>query len=187
MSTNRPQGRTGSISNVVVGTVFASRRELADSGIHRPLQAGICGTAKLGAESIVISGGYEDDEDHGDKIIYTGAGGVDPNTRRQIANQTLTRTNLALSVNCRYGIPVRVIRGSRGDRHYSPPFGFRYDGLYWVLKFWPEVGRSGFTIYRFQLESVESLSQIFTKIGKQGVPIKKSDRTRIQSLLMERD
>ncbi|MGN6430905.1 MAG: YDG/SRA domain-containing protein [Gaiellaceae bacterium] len=26
-------------------------------------------------DSIVISGGYEDDEDYGDLIVYTGAGG----------------------------------------------------------------------------------------------------------------
>jgi len=33
-----------------------------------------------GADSIVFSGGYEDDEHRGDEIIYTGHGGRDPNT-----------------------------------------------------------------------------------------------------------
>jgi hypothetical protein len=36
--------------------------------------------SQTGAESIVVSGGYEDDEDHGDTIIYTGHGGNDPQT-----------------------------------------------------------------------------------------------------------
>jgi putative restriction endonuclease len=38
---------------------------------------GIHGTAKEGADSIVVSGGYVDDRDMGDVIIYTGEGGND--------------------------------------------------------------------------------------------------------------
>ena len=184
MKLPKPFEKFGSISNIAVGTIFENRRELANSGIHRPLQAGICGTERLGAESIVISGGYEDDEDMGDRIIYTGAGGVEPKTGRQIGNQTLTRTNLALSRNCQNSFPVRVIRGSRGDRNYSPPYGFRYDGLYQVLKFWPEVGRSGFTVYRFELVSYDSLyGNIFNKISKQYVPVSESDLARIRAMV----
>ena len=37
--------------------------------------------------SIVLSGDYVDDEDMGDVIIYTGEGGRDPNTGRQVADQ----------------------------------------------------------------------------------------------------
>jgi len=48
------------------------------------MQAGIVGGTGSGAESIVLSGGYTDDEDHGDEIIYTGDGGRDPRTGRQI-------------------------------------------------------------------------------------------------------
>jgi putative restriction endonuclease len=36
--------------------------------------SGISGTRAEGADSIVVSGGYEDDEDFDDELIYTGAG-----------------------------------------------------------------------------------------------------------------
>ena len=67
----------GEIKSVDVGTEFASRAELAASGIHRPTQAGISGSSTGGADSIVVSGGYEDDEDHGDYLIYGGQAGFD--------------------------------------------------------------------------------------------------------------
>jgi hypothetical protein len=35
------------------------------------------GRATDGCYSIVLSGGYEDDEDNGDEFVYTGAGGRD--------------------------------------------------------------------------------------------------------------
>jgi SAD/SRA domain-containing protein len=47
----------GEISGYPEGSEFASRAEVAASGVHRALQAGIVGTGKTGAESIVSSGG----------------------------------------------------------------------------------------------------------------------------------
>lgn len=79
-----------------------------------------------------MSGGYEDDEDYGDTILYTGHGGNDPQTGRQTADQTLTRQNLALAVSADRGLPVRVLRGADGDPKHSPSSGYRYDGLYYV-------------------------------------------------------
>ncbi|GAB3333735.1 YDG/SRA domain-containing protein [Micromonospora halotolerans] len=70
---------------------------MAASKVHRPLQGGICG-GKDGAESIVVSGGYVDDEDYGDEIVYTGQGGNDPSTKRQVAHQELTLGNAGLAV-----------------------------------------------------------------------------------------
>jgi len=58
----------GEIPEVPVGTIFESRRSLHDAGIHRGLQQGI----GAGGESIVLSGGYIDDVDDDDTIIYTG-------------------------------------------------------------------------------------------------------------------
>lgn len=40
-----------------------------------------------GADAIVVSGGYEDDNDDGDEIIYTGQGGNDPDSGKQVADQ----------------------------------------------------------------------------------------------------
>ena len=85
----------GDLPGVAPGTIFPSRAELAAAGIHRAPQAGITGAAEQGAESIVLSGGYPDDRDEGDVIIYTGHGGRDPASGRQIADQSFTRQNQA--------------------------------------------------------------------------------------------
>ena len=87
--------------------------------MHRPTQSGISGTRAEGADSIVVSGGYEDDEDYGDLIVYTGAGGRDPQTGQQIADQDFTAQNLALVTSEAEGLPVRVTRGPfEGARGY---------------------------------------------------------------------
>src|SRR5215467_12408220 len=96
----------GDISGIAIGATFTNRRELHDAGIHRPLQAGISGSALEGADSIVISGGYEDDMDFGNEIIYTGHGGNDPISGRQVSDQELNAGNLALAKNCIDGLPV---------------------------------------------------------------------------------
>lgn len=141
----------GEIPGVMVGSSFATRGELSKAGVHGPTQAGISGSAYEGSDSIVLSGGYEDDEDHGDVIIYTGHGGQDPNTRKQIADQELTRQNLALAVSMQRGLPVRVIRGANHESQISPASGYRYDGLYSVESYWHEKGSSGFVVWRFRL------------------------------------
>ena len=62
--------------------------------MHKPLIAGISGGAREGADSIVVSGGYEDDEDYGGVIVYTGHGGQDANTKSaRSLDQTLTAQN----------------------------------------------------------------------------------------------
>lgn len=140
----------GEIEGVAVGTEFASRAELAASGVHRPTQAGICGSSTQGAESIVVSGGYEDDEDHGDYIIYGGQAGSDPANKHQLADAELSRGNLALVVSFNNGLPVRVTRGLGSGQHI-----YRYDGLYRVEKWWVDKGKSGFRIFRFGLRKID--------------------------------
>lgn len=76
----------GPIPGVTVGRTFPSRQSVSEARVHRPLQAGICGTGATGAESIVVSGGYVDDVDRGDEIVYTGHGGQD-DAGRQVADQ----------------------------------------------------------------------------------------------------
>ena len=68
----------GHIPGYPVGSWFENRAELADARVHRHRQAGISGSASKGADSIVLSGGYEDDQDFGDLIIYTGYGAATP-------------------------------------------------------------------------------------------------------------
>jgi len=141
----------GDVPGYPVGSTFESRTELSQSRVHPPPQSGIAGPSKEGATSIVLSGGYEDDLDLGDVIIYTGQGGRDPVTQRQVRDQLLTLGNLALVTSKTKGLPVRVIRGSGHKSQYSPSHGYRYDGLFYVEEFWHEVGRSGCRVWRYRL------------------------------------
>ena len=104
-----PQRHFGSIPNHPVGILFADRRELSAAKVHRPPQAGISGSKTDGADSIVLNGGYVDDEDYGDAIVYTGHGGHDGG-RKQVRDQELTDSgNWALKISYEEQLPVRVI------------------------------------------------------------------------------
>ena len=133
------------------GTAYVNRRALADAGVHKPLQHGISGAGAEGSDSIVVSGGYEDDLDYGSLIVYTGAGGRDPATGRQVADQEFTAQNLALVKSQAEGLPVRVVRGSGADEAWSPSSGYRYDGLFRVEESWRDPGQSGFIVCRYRL------------------------------------
>lgn len=146
----------GEIVGVSPGRVFESRQALREAGVHAPPQAGISGNPAEGADSIVVSGGYYDDEDERDFLIYTGQGGNDPNTGRQIADQEFARGNAGLAKSCNEGLPVPVTRGKGGDPRWSPVAGYRYDGLYRVESYWSETGRDGFLIWRFRLVVIDS-------------------------------
>lgn len=135
---------------VPVGTVFATRQEVFEAGVHRHTQAGIAGTQPA-AQSIVLSGGYSDDIDLGDVIHYTGFGGRDANTGRQVADQELTSWNWALAQNQDLGLPVRVVRGADRNNPFAPRQGYRYDGLYDVISFSPAEGTHGFRIFHYTL------------------------------------
>lgn len=143
-----PEESFGSVDGHPEGSLFEDRAELRAAGVHRHPRAGISGSQKDGAESIVLSGGYEDDQDFGDTIIYTGYGGRDQETGHQTHDQPFTRWNRALAYSGQNGLPVRLVRGSG---HASPATGYSYDGLYAVEDFWHEVGKSGFKIWRFRL------------------------------------
>lgn len=141
----------GAIEGIPVGTHFERRSDASAAGVHRALIAGIVGQPKTGAESIVASGGYEDDEDLGDVIIYTGQGGRNPETGRQVADQSFTRGNAALVTSCLRGLPVRVVRGSTNT-------GYVYAGLFRVDEYWMEQGRAGFQICRFRMVAENAAS-----------------------------
>ena len=59
--------------------------------------AGIHGRENDGSYSIVLSGGYEDDEDEGEEFTYSGSGGRDlsgnKRTAKQSYDQKLTHMN----------------------------------------------------------------------------------------------
>lgn len=143
----------GHVQGIPIGTVFDSYKEMNAVQLHRSTMGGISGSGKVGADSIVISGGYEDDLDMGDVIVYTGQGGRD-SLGRHVKDQQLTRGNLALAMNQKEGLPLRVIRGRDAKNQHAPEKGYRYDGLYRVASHWHEVGKSGFKVWRFRLERI---------------------------------
>ena len=141
----------GSIEGVTEGSFFKDRQELHDKKLHRGLMRGI---APKGL-SVVLSGGYPDDQDNGDIIVYTGEGGRDSDTSKQIAHQDFSGGNKALAANHLQGIPIRVIRGTKYAKNIPDGFRYRYDGLYQVAAAWHEKGRDDFWICRFRLEKVK--------------------------------
>ena len=166
MSTNR----FWHIGSAGVGDTFTDRDALSKSGIHRPRQKGIWGRQDEGVESIVLSGGYEDDRDFGDVILYTGEGGQDPVSRQHVHDQELTGGNRALAVNVLYGFAVRVVRG-KGATQFSPTSGYRYDGLYIPSDVWRERGRSGHFVWRYRLDALSGESSRLrdsTRLSEQG-------------------
>lgn len=147
----------GEIESIYEGDSFLSRVDLSRSHVHKPIQAGISGSELDGADSIVISGGYEDDEDHGDTIIYTGHGGRSNESKHQVTDQTLTRGNKALPISYENRLPVRVIRGAHKESKFAPETGYRYDGLFYVTEYWSDKGKNNYTIWRFRLEKIEKV------------------------------
>jgi len=140
----------GEVTGVAPGAAYSTRLELRAAGVHLPLQAGISGAEDEGADSIVVSGGYKDDADFGNVIIYTGHGGRDKNGKH-ITDQSLTKGNLALARSQLEGLPVRVVRGADKNNPHAPATGYRYDGLFRVESHWQEYGVGGFKVWRFRL------------------------------------
>lgn len=115
-----------------------------------------------------MAGGYVDDKDFGDHFFYTGSGGRDlsgnKRTAEQSMDQELTRSNLALAltmnmpINTKEGAtakdwkkssPVRVTRSYKlaKESKFAPAEGIRYDGLYKLVRYWPEPGQNGFLVW----------------------------------------
>jgi E3 ubiquitin-protein ligase UHRF1 len=181
-----PRNHYGPIPGVEVGTSWLYRVQVSESGVHRPHVGGIHGRESDGAYSIVLSGGYEDDVDNGNEFLYTGSGGRDLSGNKRTADQshdqTLTRLNKALALNCntelnskgakaknwKGGKPVRVVRNYKLGKYskYAPQVGNRYDGIYKVVEYYPEKGKSGFIVWRFRLRRDDDSPAPWTPQGK---------------------
>ena len=185
------QHHSGPIPGVEVGSAWLLRLQVSEAGIHRPHVAGIAGTAAEGCQSIVLSGGYEDDVDNGEEFTYTGSGGRDlsnnKRTAAQSSDQTLTKHNAAIAKSCnapfndkkggdagenwKKGKPIRVVRGYKGRKHskYAPEEGCRYDGIYKCVKYWPENGQSGFLVWRYLFRRDDPAPAPWTEEGKKRI------------------
>ena len=99
-------------------------------------------------------------------------------------DQQLNKTNAALASNCKCkfddqnggdagddwkkGKPIRVLRNYKGAKHskYAPKEGNRYDGIYKLVKYWPQKGKSGFIVWRYLLRRDDPTPAPWTKEGK---------------------
>ena len=153
----------GEIEGTYVGQIFKDRKALADAGIHKPPLAGIWGSGE-GASSIVLSGGYEDDIDDLNYILYTGHGGQDKPGGKQVSNQEYTVGNQGLKLSCDYNLPVRVTRGYQIKN--GPPEGYRYDGIYYVNRYERIKGKRGFYICRFHLSTEKTIEKLEAQLKK---------------------
>ena len=164
----------GELENIKVGQIFKDRDELSKARVHGPTMSGIWGRESEGACSIVLSGGYEDDIDDLNYILYTGQGGQDKPGGKQVADQDYVRGNKALVLSSKYDLPVRVTRGHQIPN--GPDKGYRYDGLYYVNKFERIKGQSGYYICRFHLSSEKEIEKLETELK----PTLKSDYKRTE-------
>jgi hypothetical protein len=160
----------GEVQGIKEGQKFESRKALIEAGLHRSIQHGIDGNGNEGVAAIVVSGGYEDDRDLGDEIVYTGHGGNDATTKKQIANQSWdSHGNKGLKVSQYKKLPVRVIRGAHSESKFAPKAGYAYGGLYQVIESWDKIGRSGFAVCLFKLKKIEALNNDEGSTIKEGV------------------
>ena len=161
----------GPIPGIDVGVSWQFRIQASEAGVHLPPVAGIAAQSDKGCQSLVLAGGYEDDEDNGEEFYYTGSGGRDlsGNKRKadQSSDQQLTKSNKGIALSCnapfddkngadagkrwKGGKAVRVLRSYQLKKHseFAPDIGIRYDGIYKCVKYWPHNGKSGFIVWRF--------------------------------------
>ncbi|XP_025997047.1 E3 ubiquitin-protein ligase UHRF1 isoform X2 [Solenopsis invicta] len=186
-----PPDHCGPIPGVDVGTTWMFRLQVSEAGVHRPPVAGIHGREDDCAYSIVFSGGYEEDYDYGEEFLYSGSGGRDLSGNKRVntqsKDQTLTRMNLALAKNCnasvndkigadaktkwKEGKPVRVVRNYKlGKRsEYAPKEGNRYDGIYKVVKYYPDKSTHGFVMWKYVLRRDDPSPAPWTQEGKERI------------------
>ncbi|KAL2525517.1 Histone-lysine N-methyltransferase [Abeliophyllum distichum] len=151
----------GEVPGVQVGDEFQYRVELAIVGIHCSYQTGIDSMNHNGlvvATSIVASGGYADDMENGDVLMYSGQGGNATGKDNEPQDQKLESGNLALRNSLSTKTPVRVIRGWKETRASESPDSraeivstYIYDGLYTVKKYWTKTGHHGKLVFMFEL------------------------------------
>ncbi|KAG6520223.1 histone-lysine N-methyltransferase family member SUVH9-like [Zingiber officinale] len=162
----------GDIPGLLIGDVFFYRSELQVVGLHGVPQGGIDyvprAVSSIGVPivtSIIVSGGYEDDVDNGNEIIYTGQGGKQRDRSRLNADQKLRAGNLALQYNKHRDRKIRVIRGFP---YNDSPSGkvYVYDGLYTLQDSWTDTSKSGFTAYKFRLRRAEGQPPMGSSVFK---------------------
>ncbi|CAA0832884.1 Histone-lysine N-methyltransferase- H3 lysine-9 specific SUVH3 [Striga hermonthica] len=158
--------RIGHLHEFEIGDMFFFRMELCIVGLHAPSMAGIdymsvrvTADEEPLAVSIVSSGGYDDDMDDCDVLIYSGQGGVQ---RRdgQMFDQKLERGNLALEKSLHRANDVRVVRGIKDI--WTTGKIYVYDGVYRIQESWAEKNKLGCNVFKYKLVRVPGQPEGFS-------------------------
>lgn len=149
--------RIGTVPGIEIGDIFFFRMELCLVGLHAPSMAGIDYMTFKGnqdeeplAVSIVSSGGYEDNVEDADVLIYSGSGGNVNKNNKEVMDQKLERGNLALEKSLHRGNEIRVTRGMKDANNPTSKI-YVYDGLYKIQESWVEKGKSGCNVFKYKL------------------------------------
>ncbi|KXS19403.1 hypothetical protein M427DRAFT_52841 [Gonapodya prolifera JEL478] len=200
VSTVVDKDHMGPVPGVEVGQMWLYRMAVSEDGVHGPPVGGISGSSKTGCRSIVLSGGYPEDEDYGETFTYTGSGGRDlksenRRTAKQDSDQKLEKANLAIAITCdaarvddvkgavasdwRKSKPIRVLRSSKlikeakkkniGVEYVPTETGYRYDGIYKLVRYWPERNSSGFLNWRYEFKRDDPAPPPWTEEGKKRI------------------
>ncbi|XP_007010662.2 PREDICTED: histone-lysine N-methyltransferase, H3 lysine-9 specific SUVH1 [Theobroma cacao] len=159
--------RIGVVPGVEIGDIFFFRMELCVVGLHSQSMAGIDYMVVKGdsegepvALSIVSSGGYDDDAEDPDVLVYSGQGG-NANKDKEASDQKLERGNLALERSLHRANEVRVIRGLKDAVHQTSKV-YVYDGLFKLQESWMEKGKSGCNMFKYKLVRVPGQTSAFS-------------------------
>lgn len=145
----------GPVPGVEIGDIFFYRIEMNILGLHAQIMSGIdylpathVGKDGSLAVSIISSGGYENDEDDTDILVYTGQGG---NSRyKDNHDQKLVKGNLALMNSAKMKNQIRVVRGVE-DPFLDSGKVYIYDGIYRIEDSWMDTASNGFSVFKYKL------------------------------------
>lgn len=136
-------------NGLTVGQWWPQLRCALRDGAHGASMKGIAGSIDRGADSVVISGAYDDlDLDQGDVVYYSGSDSHDNTDPR---NPHVSKDTRAMRRAHELGKSLRVIRGSRSKSGLAPAVGFRYDGLYKIRQETVRKNVKGGAFIRFEL------------------------------------
>ncbi|PKU66097.1 putative histone-lysine N-methyltransferase, H3 lysine-9 specific SUVH9 [Dendrobium catenatum] len=103
--------------------------------------------------------------------MYTGHGGRHKILHKMCNSQKLEGGNLALERSMTYGIEIRVIRGVKFDQSPTRRV-YVYDGLYKVVDFWMDSGKSGFGVCKYKLLRIKGQEEMGSAMLKVAVSLR---------------
>ncbi|KYB25736.1 E3 ubiquitin-protein ligase UHRF2 [Tribolium castaneum] len=166
----------GPVIGIEVGACWKYRNQLPECGIHGSPKNDIHGNHSKGVFSIILNGNDEESQDKGEEFYFTLSNNHRTTTRVigvQESGVFVNKMIKTLSLNCnnykmrnngfgvadvwKHGKPVRVIRNSTVARSkYGPESGYRYDGIYKVVEYFPEISKFDAVVWRFLMRRDDS-------------------------------